>query len=140
MAAGLLLVNPALHLVLVRMFAGCKTMCSDEMPPVMEKQGFKSAESMPRQLNYDSVTKTLRAYPVKEMKLLRGEQVSPLVGLKPCCCSLQHGMLLLGQVYRLPTFSESQVAPGTVTARRNALAVSQKQFQVSNLRRSCHAS
>jgi sucrose-6-phosphate hydrolase SacC (GH32 family) len=68
------------------MLAGCKSMCSDEMPPVMEKQGFKGAQSMPRQLNYDSVTKTLRAYPVKEMELLRGQQVSPLlVGLGRCC-------------------------------------------------------
>lgn len=60
-------------------------MCSDEMPPVMEKQGFKGAQSMPRQLNYDAVTKTLRAYPVKEMELLRGQQVRLFGWTRNCC-------------------------------------------------------
>lgn len=40
-------------------------MCSDELPPVIEKQGFKGALTMPRQLDYEPLTKTLCAYPVK---------------------------------------------------------------------------
>jgi hypothetical protein len=56
-------------------------MCSDEKPASVVRQGFKGAQSMPRQLNYDPLTKTLRAYPVEEMALLRGKQVR-MLGLK----------------------------------------------------------
>lgn len=58
--------------------AGCKGSCSDELPPVVEKQGFKGALTMPRQLNYEPLTKTLRAYPVKDVEKLRGQQVRRL--------------------------------------------------------------
>lgn len=50
-------------------------MCSDELPAAIAKQGFKGAQSMPRKINYEPETKTLRSYPVKEMQQLRGKQV-----------------------------------------------------------------
>jgi sucrose-6-phosphate hydrolase SacC (GH32 family) len=48
---------------------------------VVEKQGFKGALTMPRQLNYEPLTKTLRAYPVKDVEKLRGKQVRHLCWL-----------------------------------------------------------
>lgn len=50
-------------------------MCSDEMPGAIKRQGFKGAQTLPRQLTYEPLTKTLRAYPVEETNKLRGKQV-----------------------------------------------------------------
>lgn len=55
--------------------AGCQGSCSDQLPPVVAKQGFKGAQTMPRQLRYSRATKTLCAYPVPEVQALRGKQV-----------------------------------------------------------------
>jgi hypothetical protein len=56
--------------------AGCADSCSDQLPPVIERMGFKGTQTVVRQLSYDRVTKTLRAYPVREVELLRGAWVS----------------------------------------------------------------
>jgi hypothetical protein len=50
-------------------------MCSDELPDIIKRQGFKGVQTMPRQLTYEPLTKTLRAYPVNETSTLRGKQV-----------------------------------------------------------------
>lgn len=70
--------------------AGCTNSCSDELPAVVAKQGFKGALTMPRVLNFDPLTKTLRAYPDEAMHKLRGKQVSAstlnlaLAYVQPC--------------------------------------------------------
>lgn len=51
-------------------------MCSDETPVATKRQGFKGVQTMPRQLTYEPLTKTLRGYPVKETNTLRGSKVS----------------------------------------------------------------
>jgi hypothetical protein len=56
--------------------AGCADSCSDQLPPVIERMGFKGTHTVMRQLSYNKVTKTLRAYPVQELELLRGAQAS----------------------------------------------------------------
>lgn len=50
-------------------------MCSDELPDPIKRQGFKGVQTLPRQLTYEPLTKTLRAYPVNETAKLRGKQV-----------------------------------------------------------------
>ncbi|WIA23949.1 hypothetical protein OEZ85_013588 [Tetradesmus obliquus] len=55
--------------------AGCSGSCSDQLPDVIARMGFKSAQTLPRVLTYEPLTKTLRAYPVNETALLRGQQV-----------------------------------------------------------------
>eukprot|EP00879_Flechtneria_rotunda_P005979 GHRR01006287.1.p1 GENE.GHRR01006287.1~~GHRR01006287.1.p1 ORF type:complete len:494 (+),score=170.52 GHRR01006287.1:2730-4211(+) len=55
--------------------AGCQDSCSDQLPPVVEAQGFKGVQTLPRQLRYNRETKTLNAFPVAETALLRGTQV-----------------------------------------------------------------
>lgn len=57
-------------------------MCSDELPEAIVRQGFKGVQTLPRQLSYDPLTKTLRAYPVNETNSLRGSQVCV------CVCGL----------------------------------------------------
>jgi sucrose-6-phosphate hydrolase SacC (GH32 family) len=57
--------------------AGCADSCSDQLPPVIERMGFKGVHTVMRQLSYDSATRSLRAYPVKEMELLRGAKAGP---------------------------------------------------------------
>ena len=62
--------------------AGCSGSCSDQLPDVIARMGFKSAQTLPRVLTYEPLTKALSAYPVNETSLLRGQQVR-LVG---ACC------------------------------------------------------
>lgn len=64
-----------MFLWIVESAAGCTGMCSDELPEVIKRQGFKGAQTMPRQITYDPITKTMRGYPVREMATLRGKQV-----------------------------------------------------------------
>lgn len=66
--------------------AGCSGSCSDELPEVIAKMGFKGVHTLPRRLRFDQATKTLRAYPVEEISQLRGAQVGagmPLVFAQP---------------------------------------------------------
>lgn len=68
--------------------AGCSFMCSDELPDIIKRQGFKGVQTLPRQLTYVPLTKTLRAYPVNETSTLRGNQVSdPDIGCVAIMCS-----------------------------------------------------
>eukprot|EP00775_Hariotina_reticulata_P005547 gene5547-5783_t len=62
--------------------AGCEGSCSDQLPEVVAKQGFKGAISLPKQLTFNPATKTLRAYPIKEVELLRGKQPWTISGTK----------------------------------------------------------
>lgn len=50
-------------------------MCVEELPEPIRRQGFKGVQTMPRQLTFEPLTKTLRAYPVKEISSLRGNKV-----------------------------------------------------------------
>jgi sucrose-6-phosphate hydrolase SacC (GH32 family) len=71
-------------------------MCSDETPDPIKRQGFKGVQTLPRQLTYEPLTKTLRAYPVAETNKLRGKQVgtvgmhSPVMNPTSCSTKL-HG-------------------------------------------------
>lgn len=64
-------------------------MCSDELPDPVKRQGFKGVQTLPRQLTYEPLTKTLRAYPVNETAKLRGKQVR--VGTR---CAARWGHLM----------------------------------------------
>lgn len=66
-------------------------MCSDELPVPIKRQGFKGVQTLPRQLTYEPLTKTLRAYPVQETNKLRGKQVGCGAQCAYYCChALSH--------------------------------------------------
>eukprot|EP00879_Flechtneria_rotunda_P010888 GHRR01011378.1.p1 GENE.GHRR01011378.1~~GHRR01011378.1.p1 ORF type:complete len:726 (+),score=212.30 GHRR01011378.1:2377-4554(+) len=55
--------------------AGCRESCSLQVLPVHNESGYKGVQTMPRELKYSKETKSLIAYPVAEMALLRAKQV-----------------------------------------------------------------